>query len=1328
MKDYYIGIDDGTDSVGWAVTDTDYNLCRFKGNSMWGVRLFDESNTATERRAFRTARRRTERKRQRIDWLQMLFNKEISKKDIAFFQRLNESRLYPEDKSSDSPYALFADENFTDVDFHKLYPTIYHLRKELIESHEPHDVRLVYLALHHLIKNRGHFLFDNIGSDFEKESSFEVLFANLQEHIYTEYELILDCTDCTLIADILKDKSKRKTAKSSEICKLFGINKKDYPRQTAIIYLLCGQTVKLSDLFGDENYNNEEKPSITFEKDYDDNEDYYRDLLLERFELIERIKALYDWAVLADILRGEKYISFAKVKTYEEHKSDLHLLKTFVKERCRSEYNEIFRETRSGLNNYTAYCGKYKENGKSGVILHRTNQSDFCKYLKGKFDKLDKTGYEEMFKKIESCTFMPKIVIKDNGVIPMQVNKSEVKAILKNASEYLDFLNETDEKGVSVADKILQIFEFRIPYYIGPLNSHSDKKWIVRKSGRIYPWNFNEIVDVDKSAEEFIKKLTAKCTYLPDKDVIPKNSVLYSRFMVLNELNNLKLDGEKPDVSFKQSVFNDLFMRRKKVTQKALREYIKSKTGNEPEITGIDGDFKSNMRSAIELADFNLSEQEKEEIITAITIFGDDKKLLKRRIKTKYSDKLSEDEIKRICKLKYKDWGRLSRQFLTEIYDFDSETGERRDNIINTLWYTNDNVMELLGSKYNFAKSIENAVQGSTHKASIEKMVEDLYISPKVKRTVYQSIKIIREIVKIKGYAPKKIFVEMTRKDGIKGDRGRTKSRKLQLEDLYKKCKDDSRELWEELEKTEDDKFKQDKLFLYYTQMGRCMYSGERIELKDLFNNNLYDIDHIFPRSKIKDDSLDNRVLVKKQINAHKDNDFPLDSTIRDKMKEHWRYLVTNNFISKKKYDRLTRVTCLTDDELSDFIARQLVETSQSTKAVASLLKTLYPETEIVYVKAGLVSEFRNSFEKEDPAFKKCREVNDLHHAKDAFLNIVVGNVYNVRYTHNKAIFIKGLQTKKYSLNKMFSFSTPNAWDTENGKSFGIVRKTMNKNNILYTRYSYMQNGVLFKIQPLKKGCGQAPLKKEFPLCDINKYGGYDRPTASYFSYVKYEGKKGKECRQLIAIDNYLKKYYEENPTQYLTERLCLKNPVVLIPVVKYNSCIEIDGFRLHISSKSNGGKIIVYKPAVQLVLGAEKDAYIKRICKVLTQPENYKITKFDRISEEENVAIFDVLVDKMCNTVFKIKFADMGKKINSHRDEFAALEIRKQCYVLNEILKMMHCNVVVGDLTYIKEAKKSGTITTNSVLSEIKNANTIYLVNQSVTGLFESKVDLLNI
>ena len=29
-KSYYIGLDVGTNSVGWAVTDTDYNLLKFK--------------------------------------------------------------------------------------------------------------------------------------------------------------------------------------------------------------------------------------------------------------------------------------------------------------------------------------------------------------------------------------------------------------------------------------------------------------------------------------------------------------------------------------------------------------------------------------------------------------------------------------------------------------------------------------------------------------------------------------------------------------------------------------------------------------------------------------------------------------------------------------------------------------------------------------------------------------------------------------------------------------------------------------------------------------------------------------------------------------------------------------------------------------------------------------------------------------------------------------------------------------------------------------------------------------------------------------------------
>lgn len=152
-NDYYVGFDIGTDSIGMAVTDTSYQLLKYKGKSMWFVKLFDASMTAEERRVFRSATRRLSRKKERISLLQMLFNSEIAKKDPAFFQRLKESNLYGEDKTVDTPYAVFADKEYTDKNFHCDYPTVFHLRKELILNSKQHDVRLVYLALHHLIKH-----------------------------------------------------------------------------------------------------------------------------------------------------------------------------------------------------------------------------------------------------------------------------------------------------------------------------------------------------------------------------------------------------------------------------------------------------------------------------------------------------------------------------------------------------------------------------------------------------------------------------------------------------------------------------------------------------------------------------------------------------------------------------------------------------------------------------------------------------------------------------------------------------------------------------------------------------------------------------------------------------------------------------------------------------------------------------------------------------------------------------------------------------------------------------------------------------------------------
>lgn len=1313
MEKYYVGLDLGTDSIGWAVTDEEYNIPKFKGNAMWGIRLLDGGLTAADRRAFRSARRRTERNKFRIECLELLFNEEIAKKDIAFFQRLKDSAFYDGDKKVEGKYSMFNDSEYNDVNYHHDYPTIYHLRKELIENTQPHDIRLVYLAVSHIIKNRGHFLFDAAELGNSENSDFSKIWADINTYLQdNEYSSGFDCNAVSEVEEILKNRTLTTTKKKAALVSLLNLNKKDDLFEIAVITLLSGGTVKAKDLFSTDEYNDSEAKSITFKSGYDEKASIYESILAEKFELVEKIKAVYDWSVLADILHGKNYISFAKVDVYEKHKKDLKLLKQYVRTYIPEKYNLIFNDNTDAVSNYLAYSG----HSKKSPVAKRCSQEMFCEFLRKHLPKeaLDEK-YRKMYDEIASDSFMPKAVTKDNSVIPMQLNREELKAILKNAQNYLPFLSEKDENGKTVSEKVIDIFNFRIPYYVGPLNTHSDKHWLVRTNDKIYPWNFEDVVDVDKSAEKFIENLTSKCTYLPREDVIPKCSLLYSAFMVLNELNNLKIDGEPITVELKQNIYKDLFTTRNNVKQPTLKKYLLSIGYKDIEITGIDGDFKSNLKPFIDLSFIDLPYDDKEEIIKAITIFGDDKKLLKKRLSNKYGDKLSADDIARISKLKYTGWSRLSKKFLTGIRAMlQNDTGEVTD-IIHALWETNDNLMELLSRRYEFKNNIDKE-NGDIGFTSLKEEIDNLYVSPKIKRPIHQSMQIMDEIVKIKGGAPKKIFIEVARGDG---EKKRTVSRKNRLLDLYKYCKKEESALYEQLVNTDENELRKDALYLYFTQLGKSMYSQKPISINDIYDKNICDIDHIFPQSKIKDDSLDNRVLVFKTENEKKGNIYPIAQDIRIQMASFWKMLLSKDLISKKKFDRLTRNSPLTDEELSSFISRQLVETRQSTKAVAQLLKKRYPNTDVEYIKAGLASDFRHEFD-----MLKSRDINDLHHAKDAYLNIVVGNVYTVKA--RQSYFIDNIQSGKWSMNRMFDYSTKGAWDVEKNKSLNTVKSTMAKNNIRFTRFSYKQKGGLFDQNPCKKGSGQVPRKKGM---DIDKYGGYNRPSSAYFAFVEYVDNKGKIIRSFEPIDQYIEKEYLNNPEAFIAKRLGVKSAKIIIPCVKYNSLISIDGFRMHISSKKSGGATLVCKPAIQLVVSQKQEKYVKKISNYLLKCNDLKkekeVTSFDGISAEENLDLFDALTYKMCSTIFSVKFDILGNVLESKRDEFIELSIYKQCYVLMQIINILHANIFNGDLTALGGIKKHGIITiSNRLQAGYKSAK---IINQSVTGLFEQEIDLLN-
>lgn len=79
------------------------------------------------------------------------------------------------------------------------------------------------------------------------------------------------------------------------------------------------------------------------------------------------------------------------------------------------------------------------------------------------------------------------------------------------------------------------------------------------------------------------------------------------------------------------------------------------------------------------------------------------------------------------------------------------------------------------------------------------------------------------------------------------------------------------------------------------------MYTGKHIELSDLFNNNLYDIDHVYPRHFVKDDNIDNNlVLVCKEKNAHKSDIYPLEDEILASQKICGQSLEGQDLLQKK--------------------------------------------------------------------------------------------------------------------------------------------------------------------------------------------------------------------------------------------------------------------------------------------------------------------------------------------------------------------------------------------------------------------------------------------
>lgn len=1324
ISTYNIGLDIGTNSVGYAATDENGNLLKFKGKNMWGVNLFDAGVSAKSTRLARCSRRRIDRRKNRINLLQKMLNDDILSVDDTFFIRLAQSSLWNEDREFKDIYTLFNNKDFNEVDYYKAFPTVYHLRKYLMTCDEKADIRLIYLALHHIVKYRGNFLYEdqkNISAENSQLSPAVMEFLELFNNIY-EIENIDELTK--QITDVLISTEIKKSDKVNNIVSIFNPTKEEKNIFKNIANAMVGYKADFKLIF-----NIESEENLKFALSSDDADIKLNDLLdNEQIAAYELLQKIYSAFVLAEILKGDdvKCISDAMINKYQKHADDLELLKRLFKSHFPDEYNFMFRGKKDSNNKYIK--DDKKKSYTSYILGEKCCSKEelyvtIKKIIEKKSDELSTNiDYQYCINEIENDTFLPKINSKDNLAIPYQLHLEELEKIIDNQGKYYNDLIENKSK-------ISSIVSFRIPYYVGPLNEKKNPDgskqfaWMVRKveEEKIYPWNFEDIVDVEASAEKFITRMTNKCTYLPDENVISKCSLLYSEYEVLNEIKQIKVDGKFLSLEIKKDLFENIFKRSKSVSESALRKWLvnEKKYPKSIEITGFqkENKFASSLTSYIDFSSSNIFGKIDnsnidmiENLILWITLF-EDKKILKRKIKNEYPQ-ISDDKLEKICKLRYKGWSRLSQKLLDEI-SITNKQGEKQ-TIIDTMRNTNKNFMQIITSdELGFKKLIAEESKPKGLAKITNDVIDNLAGSPAIKRGIKQSAAVVEEIVSIMKANPAHIYIEFAREEGQKK---RTQSRYSKVEKLYENIKKDPdfRKVVDELKKTEKKALDDRMVYLYFIQNGKSMYSGKSLEISSL--SRTCQIDHIIPQSYIKDDSFDNLALVLSGENQEKSDKMLISSKIISSQRGFWRSLLNNKLISEKKFNNLTRDTSFDEKELKGFINRQLVETRQIIKHVANLFGAVYASTEIVEIKAELSSNLRKQY-----GLYKNREINDYHHAHDAYIASIIGRYVSVCYPHLKDEFdysaykkfvskIENLKNNKYgyivgdfkSL-KVDKRTGELIWNGEHEVEH--LRKCLNYKDCYISKKVERQTGEFYKQTIYKKdsrdNTNLLPLKANLP---VGKYGGYSSPSQAYSVVIEYDGKKKRE-KKLVGIPIHIVKLENTKPKAIYDFLLSngYQNPKILKDrIMKYQK-LTYEGKEYYISSSSE------VHNARQLILPLSCNEIIYKI----NSPKYV-----EEINDQHIIALYDILCEKI--KCFYPCFEGAVKKLEDARNDFENKSKKEKIAIINQILIMLHANPSNGNFAKYK----LGNLKDREGRMAGKNLDIdkIIFVSNSVTGLFENR------
>ncbi|WP_099223276.1 type II CRISPR RNA-guided endonuclease Cas9 [Listeria costaricensis] len=563
------------------------------------------------------------------------------------------------------------------------------------------------------------------------------------------------------------------------------------------------------------------------------------------------------------------------------------------------------------------------------------------------------------------------------NIFPTSAYEKEARELLREQSKYY---SKIDKKFI---DAYINILTGKRKYYDGPGSEKSRT-------------NYGRFKTDGTTLDNLFEVLIGKCSVYPNELRAARASYTAQEFNVLDDLNNLKIKGEKLNKAQKEEIIEKILNSSTFGPTKMIKLISKVADCQEDDIKGykIGKDEKPefhtfevyrNIQKALKdagISNCQFSRDTYDQLAYILTL-NTEPSAICAQIRKKIPQ-LS-DSIIGVCinlkkKGNFSKWHSLSLKAMNEM--------------IPELYVAPKNQMQIIherGIQANNRRHLKNCKY-----IPVEEALNEIY-NPIAARSIRQTLGIVNKILKRYGDLAS-IVVEMPRefvssieekKEIDKMQANNEKEKKAAIQRAKKEYNFDDNAF-------HNHKQLALKLRLLAQQKEQCIYSGKKIDVKDLIQHpEKFQIDHIIPQSISLDDGINNKVLCYTIENQKKGQRSPF-YYYKNKNKG-WTYADFKQFVfelfkeGKGTITRTKKDLLLMEEDINKwevrqgFIARNLVDTRYASRVVLNALQNYFDaherKTKVKVVRGKFTSQQRGKWN-----IYKDRSESYTHHAIDALI------------------------------------------------------------------------------------------------------------------------------------------------------------------------------------------------------------------------------------------------------------------------------------------------------------------------------------------------------